>query len=122
MCKCSTKCGCNVTKTTKGDKGDNSLSYTSYVALVSQTGTNNPTKTILENSIGAIVFTYNVAGNYIGTLSGAFPAAKTFLNIQPIKGVTVASITRLTDNTFEIDTVSTNGVLDKTGIEIRVYN
>ena len=46
-----------------------------YVANFTQTGTSAPTVDILENTIGNIVWTRFVAGNYKGTLTGAFPSA-----------------------------------------------
>lgn len=46
-----------------------------YVANFTQTGTNAPDVIELENTIGAIVWTRAVAGNFVGTLSGAFPNA-----------------------------------------------
>lgn len=51
--------------------------YKIYCALMSQQGQNAPTVTILDNSIGEIVWTYNAIGQYIGTLEDAFPLNKT---------------------------------------------
>jgi len=51
-----------------------------YRALLTQTGTAAPTAVVLENSLGGtVVWTRSIAGTYIGTLTGAFPTAKTFL-------------------------------------------
>ncbi|MDT5061505.1 MAG: hypothetical protein QOH63_1964 [Acidobacteriota bacterium] len=54
-----------------------------YVALLSQSGTDAPTAAVLENSVGAIVWTRTDGGIYTATLSGAFPANKT----TPCSGV-----------------------------------
>lgn len=43
-----------------------------YKAQIRQTGTNNPTLTILQNTIGDIVWTREGVGSYKGTLTGAF--------------------------------------------------
>lgn len=52
------------------------VGYRSYVALMEQTGTDPITPdTIAQNSIGDIVWT-GAAGDYEGTLAGAFPADK----------------------------------------------
>jgi len=49
-----------------------------YVALLTQTGTDAPVATVLENTLGGeVVWTYNGPGDYTGTLAGAFPANKT---------------------------------------------
>ncbi|KAF2331413.1 hypothetical protein [Flavobacterium nitrogenifigens] len=51
-----------------------------YVALVAQSGTTAPTVTVLENSVGNIVWSRTATGYYTGTLSSAFPTGKcTFL-------------------------------------------
>jgi len=60
-----------------GKSGDGS--YKSYVALLTQSGTSAPTVTILENTLGTIVWTRLSAGNYYGTLSDAFVAGKTII-------------------------------------------
>lgn len=46
--------------------------YFVYEALISQSGSSAPTVSILKNTIGAIVWTRTAAGNYTGTLTGAF--------------------------------------------------
>lgn len=53
--------------------------YKSYKAIVNQSGTAAPTMTILENTIGTIVWTYFSAGLYVGTLADAFTNGKTLL-------------------------------------------
>lgn len=49
-----------------------------YVAVMTQSGTDAPSATVLENSIGDIVWTRQNAGVYIGTLAGAFTPDKTW--------------------------------------------
>lgn len=47
--------------------------YKVYTALITQSGTNDPTATVLENTLGGtVVWTYSDVGNYLGTLTGAF--------------------------------------------------
>lgn len=55
-----------------------------YNALMSQAGTSDPVMTILQNTVGAVVWTRTSPGEYKATLTGAFPPAKTILqcNIQ----------------------------------------
>jgi hypothetical protein len=51
-----------------------------YRALLTQTGTDAPVATVLENSLGgAVVWSYDNPGLYSGTLLGAFPQTKIFL-------------------------------------------
>jgi len=51
--------------------------YNSYTALLTQSGTSAPVATVLENTIGNIVWTRYGVGNYKGTLTGAFVENKT---------------------------------------------
>lgn len=122
MCRCKGKCGCNVTRITQGEKGESSAPYNTWRGLLNQSGTNAPVATVLQNELGGnIVWSYSSTGTYIGTLSGAFLQAKTFINIQPKKDVTVISAKRLTDNTIQVDTNNSNGVLDYQSLEILIY-
>lgn len=55
--------------------------YLKYVALLSQAGTDAPTATVLENTIGAIVWSRSSMGMYIATLTHGFPAGKVWGSI-----------------------------------------
>jgi hypothetical protein len=59
------------------------VGYKEYVALLTQAGTDAPAATVLSNTLGAIVWAYASVGQYSATLSGAFPATKTQLEITP---------------------------------------
>lgn len=107
-----------------------------YVALLSQTSTDAPTADVLENSIGAIVWTRANTGDYNATLAGAFTDDKTVVlmgTIQNEDGDTLFSqCYRATDNIVKLYTYkmivdgpgvvssSFDGFYDVT-IEIRVY-
>jgi hypothetical protein len=111
--------------------------YKVYTALLTQTAGDiptNPIVTVLENTIGNIIWTRVNAGQYVGTLSGAFVSAKTALFIQKSVGLAKNSFPYPKDlwieytntNTITIyttdDTFLIDGVLNNTTIEIRVYN
>jgi len=141
-CSCDSSCGCSGDDSTPQwvNNTSSESGYKSYVALMSQTGTNNPTAIELENSLGNIVWTRNSAGYYTGTLSGAFPLTKTFiLAIYPngtSNGYNSAVLTngngypynlfRTDDNTLTLTSSNTGPLLDNilnySPIEIRVYN
>lgn len=103
--------------------------YKVYTALLTQTGTSAPVATVLENTIGAIVFGYDQPGTYTLTLSGAFPAAKTWVIINASVAASDFSITfsisRLSDNVLNLSSHTTfnpeNDLISGTAIEIRVY-
>lgn len=106
-----------------------------YEALLSQTGTGDPTiesngtgaNTPLFNTIGAIVWTRVPAigpGNkqYLGTLAGAFPATKTMTFSVPIAGGGVgANLTRVDNDTVIIEGCGDN-VLTLSPVMIKVYS
>lgn len=101
-------------------------SYNLYSALLSQSGTDAPVATVLENTLGGtVVWSYNSQGDYAATLTGAFPSGKTGV----FMGNTNAAFWygyRQSDNEVFIQTLNTSeekideGLLD-TIIEIRVY-
>jgi len=52
-----------------------------YRALLTQSGTDAPTATVLENTLGGtVVWTRPAGGRYDGTLAGAFTENKTAVN------------------------------------------
>lgn len=54
--------------------------YKVYTALLSQTGTDAPVATVLENTLGGeVVWTRPSAGAYYGTLAGAFQSGKVYV-------------------------------------------
>lgn len=103
--------------------------YKVYTALLSQSGTNAPTATVLENTLaGTVVWTRADIGNFTATLTGAFPSNKVvvFITNQPTGGAadnfkggraTNDTITVITTN----GTSSTDSLLSNSSIEIRVY-
>lgn len=99
-----------------------------YRALISQSGASAPTATVLVNSLGGtVVWTRFSAGLYFGTLTGAFPAGKTFLLMSATVNVDDTYAITWTDaNTIAIQTaasgVAADGVLvGDASIEIATY-
>lgn len=98
-----------------------------YRALMTQTGTSAPVATVLENTIGEIVWTYNAIGNYIGTLSGAFPVGSTFI-MSTVNAFDLTSKVSLLNETANYVRLATydelgpaNNLLDLYPVEILVY-
>lgn len=59
------------------------IKYKVYTALLSQSGTDAPVATVLENTLGGtVVWSYASPGTYVATLSGAFTSNKTFLHLE----------------------------------------
>jgi hypothetical protein len=116
-----------VTETINGQSVSEVLpTYKKYIAIISQTGTADPTVTVLENTIGDIVWTRSLVGVYYGTLTGAFTANKTSVNISGVYKGSAQGIRR-NDNEVNVITTATltitetDSLLDETYIEIRVY-
>ena len=109
--------------------GDVVVAYKKYIATISQTGTADPTVTVLENTIGDIVWTRNAVGVYQGVLSTAFPDQdKTYLmiNQNTQSGGQINYINWFDASTIEIATLDAtftpdDSLLLNTTIEIRTY-
>lgn len=109
------------------DLGGGGASYLKYVALLTQTGTDAPVATVLENTLGGtVVWSYSDVGEYIATLTAAFTANKTGIVVGCGNGSETNFIAYwVSANAIEMD-VFTGGsasddLLFKTLIEIRVY-
>jgi len=118
-----------VTQTINGRPANDMLrNYQRYIALISQTSTSAPTVIELENTIGPIIWTRKATGEYVGTLSGAFTANKTYATISNslADGIvmittTASDITIITTNLHSPTAAKHDGHLSKNTIEIRVY-
>ena len=101
------------------------LNYKSYVALISQSGTDAPTVTILENTIGDISWTRSSVGQYVGLLTDAFTLDKVVCFNNNIIGnfiIKRSGIDSLVIYTNSFAGTPTDSLLVNTSIEIRVYN
>lgn len=121
---------------------DTSSSYKKYVATLTQTGTNAPVATVLENTLGSITWSYDSTGWYLGTLTGAFATASkvvVFVGnqffVRETGGIIITKEVvsdRNDENSIFVGSakydgvasgnVLDNAVLNNTPIEIRVYN
>jgi hypothetical protein len=80
-----------------------------YVALLTQSGTDAPVATVLENSLGGtVVWTRVQQGYFQGTLTGAFPDNKTHLSVttsgttDPTILTYTANASRASDNVVDV--------------------
>lgn len=102
--------------------------YKVYTALLTQTGTDAPVATVLENTIGNIIWTRSNTGVYQATLLDAFTNNKTFLLMGTIPYINNPAyfFSRTNSNICTIQTsvnnIISDGLLTNTSIEIRVYN
>jgi lysophospholipase L1-like esterase len=103
--------------------------YKVYTALMSQTGTSAPTVKILENTIGSIVWTRINIGEYNGTLTSAFTADKSIVDLTSANQSTHLSGGASASTNFVaifsqalVTGVLTDGVMLDSYVEIRVYN
>lgn len=106
--------------------------YKIYSAILNQSGTVAPVATVLENTIGAVIWSRSSAGTYLATLTGAFPNLKTQIFTQSvynidIDGTYAGILYRYTDNQLILNT-RRDGLDDPSdigftnfSIEIRVY-
>lgn len=96
--------------------------YKVYTATLTQSGTDAPVATALENTVGAIVWARTGAGVYTGTLTGAFTANKTLL--FTFGNADIDSFVRTSANIVTLTTgdPAADDNLTATPIEIKVYN
>jgi hypothetical protein len=97
-----------------------------YIATISQTGTAAPTVTVLENTIGDIVWTRFAVGSYLGTLTGAFPDQdKTYLIVGKSNQNFFDLYRANSDELYLLSSdplnVLSDNLLVSTTIEIRTY-
>ena len=110
-----------------GIKTLNSVNYKKYIALLYQTGTNNPTAYVLENTLSSgITWVRNTTGEYEGTLTSEFTIYKTaiFCNNTNYGEIMAYRKNSNTINVYTQDSSGTpiDGQLNYSTIEIRVYS
>jgi hypothetical protein len=97
-----------------------------YKALLTQIGTDNPEVTVLENTLAPITWTRANIGVYRGTLSGLFPANKTFMQITSGANDSLCFIERISDSVIEVSTTTglilSDDILNQTAVLIQIYN
>ena len=112
--------------------GGSQPAYKVYRALLTQSGYNDPTAIVLENTIGSITYRYTSVGNYWIESPFLFTLNKTYVQIgngSNSNGNASAVVTTLWDNdsTIIINTWGNSldqyvdGYLRSTSIEIIVY-
>ena len=111
---------------TAGSVTSAGLGYTSYVALLTQTGTAAPVATVLSNNLTAtLTWARTGTGIYTLTASAAtFTANKTIVFFNHGSGspsVPLLQWTRTSDTVLTITTTSTNGLLTNGSFEVRIY-
>jgi len=107
------------------------LPYKSYVALLTQTGTNDPIAYIAENEANlTVTFTRNSSGNFTGTMPSGYVAGKTTIitgscSVETIFTAAFQNTTTIVLRTF-VNQSGTNTFYDdelnSTFFEIRIYN
>ena len=113
------------------DLGGGGAGYLVYTALLTQTDTDAPVATVLENTLGGtVVWTRQGQGIYFGALAGAFTPGKTWCNYSfgdGDSGVVVVFFSNSVDTVYmqQVDgSVSGGSSVDgfsSAGVEIRVY-
>ena len=100
--------------------------YKVYTALLTQTGTNAPVATVLENTLGGeVVWSYEGAGDYSATLLGRFTVDRTYATVNCPDNGYVAQIIRVNEDEVSLTINPSEDTVSNTypfTIEIRVYN
>ena len=105
--------------------GGGAAAYLVYTALLSQSGTDAPVATVLENTLGGtVVWGYASAGNYTATLANAFTANKTAVFLSGNGGVigsNIESASQITIYSYNDGGNPEDEYIQTAPIEIRVY-
>lgn len=106
--------------------------YKVYTALLTQSGTDAPVATVLENTLGEdITFSYESEGWYNVVSDGLFVENKTTCEISNTTQETYGyeTIKRVSESIIRINSISSetietmaDAIIDNSKIEIRVYN
>lgn len=96
-----------------------------YHVLLNQSGTSAPTEVDFDNQFGAITWSYVGVGNYLGTVTGAFPDNKTSVIINNYVKDGFVKAWRSSNNTISINTfddslAASNDILNDTAIIIEI--
>ena len=90
--------------------------YKTYVAILTQSDENDPVATVIQNTIGNIVWSRTGVGDFIGNLSNGFPANKTTINSEIDQFLTTMADTSYTgwidENTVGIQTFLSSSIVD----------
>lgn len=120
--------GANVQTTTQEIAdlgGGGGASYLKYVALLSQSGTDAPVATVLENTLGGtVVWGYASVGNYTATLSNAFTDNKTAVLLSGnggLLGSSINSTSQITIQSYNSGGDAEDEYIQTATVEIRVY-
>ena len=98
-----------------------------YVALLTQSGTDAPTASVLADNIGAITWTRTNTGQYLGTPISPFDALNTFVIIGNVEHDYLASAYVNSDGNIVVHTTKTqnhahtDSKLLNSPIEVRIY-
>jgi hypothetical protein len=111
------------------------IGYKEYVAVFSQTSTQDPEVSVKKNNLGGeVVWTREDVGVYVGTLTGAFPAGRTvspnkFQILSPPTSSDLAmSVSVASEDSLSVETSTyttgdfIDGALDETLVVIYVYD
>jgi hypothetical protein len=108
--------------------GEVVVSSAKYIATILQSSTTDPTATVLENTIGDIVWDRLSTGYYRGTLNSAFPSADTtYISISGTVDPGLVTAYWYNSNQIRVHTRDTSldaladDLLTYTTIEIRTY-
>jgi hypothetical protein len=103
-------------------------SYLVYTALLTQSGTDAPVATVLENTIGTVSYSYNDLGWYSANCTSCFTDDKSIAIVQNVEGTTaITFISGGFSSTSQLyiysldDGINADDVLVDRWIEIRVY-
>ena len=107
--------------------GGDSRPYKVYTALLTQEGTDAPVATVLENTLGDIIWTRDGEGEYYAESDGLFTENKVYTSVTNIDITVFNAISVQSVSSIYLENVLTSNwaytdPISKLSVEIRVYN
>ena len=103
-------------------KAQEKIPYKVYTALLTQTGTDAPVATVLENTLGTININYSSPGIYYVASDFLFTLNKTAIFTGSTNNGDIMIATQNNNSLLVLTSIGLNDCLVNTPIEIRVYN
>lgn len=91
-----------------------------YKALLTQSGTDAPVPTVLENTLGNVTYGYVATGRYSASLTGVFLSNKTAPTISTV-GLEFSGCVRSNDDVIAIKSADSTGALSNDILQGNVF-
>jgi len=117
----------NATSASRMDLKNKTMGFRLYKAVLAASGANAPAVTVIENTLsGSVTWTRSASGSFLGTLTGGFPQANTWVHVPQTSSVNIAFGTSVSSsgNTVVVTKYSASVAVDNfqyLPVDIKVF-